>query len=200
MIKFIYFDLADVCYTYPHSYRGLAVQFGRTEEQFRGVFVKYGKMCTKGLMTLDELWQAMRRELNIKGGADFEFTKYWVDQYVPRLEMHRFIIDISKTYPVGLLMNNFIGLRKEIFNRGLVPDVQYKAVIFSDEVKYRKPEPEIYKLAENKAGYTQSEILFIDDRMDFIEGAKKAGWITVRFDVDNPEKSMKEVKKLLGNL
>lgn len=198
MIRFIYFDLGDVCYTYPHAFLGLSQKFGHTEADYQRIFVEHGKFMSKGQVTIAELWQIMRRGLKIEGGEDFDLSAYWLDQYIPRKEMHRFVEKIAATHRIGLLTNNFHGLRETLFARGLIPNAKYEVIIFSNETGMRKPEPEIYKLAQKKAGVSAGEILLVDDKENFIEGALKAGWQTQQFDKENPRKSIEEIKKLIN--
>ena len=42
------------------------------------------------------------------------------------------------------------------------------------------------------------DLIFQADKIDFIEGAKKAGWQTVWFDMNNKEKAISEIEKILG--
>ena len=51
----------------------------------------------------------------------------------------------------------------------LVPNINYSVIIDSSEVHMKKPDKDIYELAQKKAGVLPSEILLIDDREDFIK-------------------------------
>jgi putative hydrolase of the HAD superfamily len=54
-------------------------------------------------------------------------------------------------------------------------------VILSFAVKLRKPQPEIYALAAERAACSPAEILFIDDGADNCEAATAAGWTAIHF-------------------
>lgn len=57
---------------------------------------------------------------------------------------------------------------------------KYDYAFLSFEIGHRKPELEIYKIIEDKVPFKKEDILFIDDRTDNIESAKKCGWNTLQ--------------------
>ena len=60
----------------------------------------------------------------------------------------------------------------------------FDGVFVSADYRMLKPDVEIYKTFLEKYGLKGDECLFIDDREDNIEGAKKAGLNTFRFEGD----------------
>ena len=50
------------------------------------------------------------------------------------------------------------------------------ATVLSYEVGAMKPSEKIYQVAEQLAGVNPRQILFIDDRLENVEGARKQGW------------------------
>lgn len=52
----------------------------------------------------------------------------------------------------------------------------FQRTLTSFDLRARKPEPEIYLKTQQEIGFSASEILFIDDRVENVEGAKKVGW------------------------
>lgn len=46
----------------------------------------------------------------------------------------------------------------------------------SCEVGHMKPAPEIYRLAEERFGFSPAEAVFIDDRVENVSGATACGW------------------------
>ena len=66
----------------------------------------------------------------------------------------------------------------EVFKRQKMPvDIfaLFDGVIFSFEAGCKKPEPEIYQVLLRRYHLDPHECLFIDDKIEFIEGAKKQG-------------------------
>ena len=85
-----------------------------------------------------------------------------------------------------------------LIEMGIVADIKYSATVFSNEVSLKKPERGIYKFATKLARVKPDEILLIDDRKDFIEGAKNYGWQTFWFDENNINGSIKQIEELLA--
>ncbi len=66
----------------------------------------------------------------------------------------------------------------EVFKRQKMPvDIfaLFDGVIFSFEAGCKKPEPEIYQVLLRRYHLDPHECLFVDDKIEFIEGAKKQG-------------------------
>ena len=70
----------------------------------------------------------------------------------------------------------------------------FDATVFSCDEGTAKPERRIYEIALERLGVKPREAVFIDDRVDFIEGAQKLGMYTIRFE--NPQ----QVKEALASL
>jgi putative hydrolase of the HAD superfamily len=80
-------------------------------------------------------------------------------------------------YRLGLLTNSFIEFRDHIESH--INFSLFDVVVDSSEVGHRKPEPAIYELTTSMLGVPASEILYLDDFVANIEGAKAAGWRTI---------------------
>lgn len=53
---------------------------------------------------------------------------------------------------------------------------QFRAIVVSGREKLAKPDPAIYRLAEERFGHAASNLLFIDDRAENIDAAVERGW------------------------
>ncbi|MDO8627855.1 MAG: HAD family phosphatase [Candidatus Diapherotrites archaeon] len=97
----------------------------------------------------------------------------------------------TEKYKIGFLSNTSIPDMKFIHrkNYGLF-DVQ----IFSCVEKTRKPEEKIYKILIKKMKLQPEEIVFIDNKQEYLDGAKKIGINLVLFK--NPAQVKKELRKL----
>jgi putative hydrolase of the HAD superfamily len=89
---------------------------------------------------------------------------------------------LSNTEPPA--MEFFLDLRYEMFD---VP-------MFSCAEGSCKPEREIYEIAARKLGLTPAQCVLIDDRFDFIEGARNAGMQGVLYE------SLAQVRRQLTGL
>lgn len=81
---------------------------------------------------------------------------------------------LSTKYKLGVLSNalpsrRHFELKLENINKYFDP------VILSFEEGFQKPNLEIYKIAIEKSGLDSKKILFVDDKISFLNGAKQAG-------------------------
>lgn len=196
--KFIYFDLGGVFF---HWRSGLAeitkkleVGSGKLEE----IRIRYDDQVCRGKMTTDELWGKYQEELGIIGPKNFNFAQEWVKTFTPIPESHELIKELIKKYPVGILTNVYPEVYDLQIKYGFVPDLDYKAVIRSDQLGIVKPDPEIYKIAQAKAGVEASEIFYADDQLPNVEAARNLGWLAMWFEENNPSKSVREIWEKLG--
>jgi len=95
---------------------------------------------------------------------------------------------------VGLLTNIYPGVFDLAIAQEKIPTVSYATVIQSCKCGYVKPQLEIYQGAERMSGVDGNEILFIDDKEEFLEPVGRLGWQTVLFDEKHPEKSIKTIE------
>ena len=72
---------------------------------------------------------------------------------------------------------------------------KFNGLIISGKEKLVKPNLEIYKLAINRFNLIPKETIFIDDRKENIEAAKKLNFLTIH--LTNPKIITKEIKKYL---
>jgi HAD superfamily hydrolase (TIGR01509 family) len=76
---------------------------------------------------------------------------------------------------IGIISNAFPSARKILKHTKLIQKFGNEHIILSCEYNSIKPERAIYQKAIKKAGVNPSEILFIDDRESFVEGAVETG-------------------------
>ncbi len=72
--------------------------------------------------------------------------------------------------------------------------VNFSVKIFSNEVGFRKPEPEIFRLALDQLKSKPENSVFIDDNLEFVNAAKNLGLNGINFV--NEQKLKKDLEKL----
>lgn len=70
--------------------------------------------------------------------------------------------------------------------------------LVSKDVHLLKPDPAIYRAFLDKFHLKADTCLFLDDKKENIEGCRQVGMQGIRFDREHPEKTICEIKKLLG--
>lgn len=86
---------------------------------------------------------------------------------------------------VGVL-SNMVPTWDEHWRRLVPVDEMFDDVVLSFEVGTRKPQPEIFALAAERAGVAPEHCLLVDDLEANCAGAVAAGWQAIRFE-DNDQ-------------
>lgn len=103
------------------------------------------------------------------------------------LEGAKDFIDFVKAKGYGVyVLSNASELFYEYFVRFLPLDY-FNGVFVSSDYLMLKPDLEIYETFLDKYGLKAEECLFIDDRIDNVNGAEKAGFNTFQFKGDYEE-------------
>ena len=193
MISYIYFDVGGVLLDWSRVFEGAATKYNLDPEDIGKVFDQNHDDITKGVLSAKGFWDKCIQKYNLKNASDFDFLDSWVSDYSPIKEIHNLIKKITPKYKIGLLSNIYKNMLPFLLEKELIPNILYDQIIFSCDVGMMKPNPDIYELAQNKAGVSPNEILMVDDREDYLEGAKKLCWNTFLFD---PKQRVSSVKKL----
>ncbi len=99
----------------------------------------------------------------------------------------------AQGYLVGLLTNSFAEFRPVLAAE--MDLEQFDAVIDSSDVGARKPEAAIYDRTTVALGVEAHQIVYLDDFIQNIDGARRAGWATVH--VTSPEQALADLDALL---
>jgi putative hydrolase of the HAD superfamily len=134
----------------------------------------------KGELSEDVLWREMAAALGIE---QLPNPSLWGQAlraiYVPKQEMFALASRLkAKGYTVGLLSNAEQAAMAFFYEQGYA---MFDAAVFSCAEGTRKPEQRIYEIALERLNVTPHEAIFIDDRADFIAGAKRLGIQTILF-------------------
>ncbi|RLD81846.1 MAG: noncanonical pyrimidine nucleotidase, YjjG family [Bacteroidetes bacterium] len=106
---------------------------------------------------------------------------------------------LAPKYPLHLITNGFQEVQEQKFNIARL-DSFFKTVTTSEEAGIKKPEPEIFHFAMNKAGTTAIESIIIgDDLAVDVVGARNVGMDQVYFNTEgkrHKEEVTFEIKSL----
>ncbi|MDO8610873.1 MAG: HAD family phosphatase [bacterium] len=196
-IKFVYFDIGNVFMTFDKIFTRAASDLNIDQNLIDVAEEPYDVDANLGKIDIPEVWQKVCKELKIKDGEKYPIIESWVSDYDAIKPMHELAKMIAKKYKVGILSNYYRDYFEEATKQGFIPKIKFDEVIVSAEVGCMKPEPEIYKIAEEWSGYSGEEILFIDDKKENLFTAAKFGWQTFLMDYKNPQKSCEEIGKIL---
>ncbi|MDP9465052.1 MAG: HAD family phosphatase [Actinomycetota bacterium] len=151
-----------------------------------------GAIAVEGLQQLVQPWAA---EAGIVlTGDEFDIILDGVfrvhDDIVKRIVELR-----SEGITTALLTNSFKEFRAHIEKH--VDFGIFDLVIDSSEVGCRKPEPEIYELTTRRLGVAPERILYLDDFLANVIGAREAGWDAIH--VTGPQQALAALAEALGS-
>lgn len=178
MIKFVYFDVGGVLNKYDKVFADAPLKFGIDREEFGKVFDENDDDITRGKIDVNDFWKLCVQRFSIKNGENFDMAKSWANDFEVISKNYDLVLEMKKKCQVGLLSNHYKGVFEEVYKRRLVPKINYDQIIMSYECGLRKPEEEIFVLAQRKADCHPEEIYFIDDSETNIETARLLGWQT----------------------
>jgi len=154
---------------------------------------KFAADFEKNLIHEDTFWERICSELGV---PRLKVPSLWADAfkavYVPREDMFSLAEQLQKNgYKTALLSNTeapamqfFYQLRYDMFD----------VLVFSCAEGTRKPEKKIYELTIQKLGSQPEQSVFIDDKPEYINGAKQAGLNTILFE------NIRQLKNTLAEL
>ena len=180
-VKTIVFDVGNVLVRvnwgeFGYFLRSRGVSFSN-ESEFREIV----PICAyeRGNISTEQFFARISAR-SIDGFAVEEAEVVWLRMLSPDNEALSVARDMSKTYQVGILSNTS-EMQWEYLVANMGIDKFATWVIPSYKYGMLKPEAEIYAKAEELAGVSGREILFIDDREENIAGAEDFGWQVVRY-------------------
>ena len=147
----------------------------------------------KGLICEDVFWEKICSELNVpKPKVRSLWTEAFQAAYVPRADMFSTAASLKENgYRTAVLSNTeapamqyFLQQRYDMFD----------VLVFSCAEGVKKPNRKIYELTLKKLGSGPEQAIFIDDKQEYIDGAKEVGINTVLFQ------NIDQVKDELGQL
>jgi epoxide hydrolase-like predicted phosphatase len=189
-IEAIIFDWGGVLIDDPRPglLRYCADTFGVSQELYTPVHDSFLDEFGKGMISEDEFWQGTSRKLGrpakCKAGKPVpEVPSLWSRAFrsacVPRPEVFRLVSSLhAKGYKTALLSNTELPAVEFFHEFGYD---MFDALVFSCEQGVAKPEPRIYEITLEKLGSKAARSVFIDDRQEYIEGAKAVGLHTILF-------------------
>ena len=194
-VSFVYFDINGCLVRFFHrAFTAIAADTGTSSDIVESTFWHYNDAACKGNMTMAEFNQKLGECFGVD---NFDWSNYYLSAVDPITETAELLNWASAHYRVGLLSNIMPGLVTAMLEKGIIPKIAYDVIIDSSEVKAIKPEPEIYRIATEKAGAKPAEILLIDDSRTNLMAAEKMGWHVLWFDDYVPAESARKIKEAL---
>jgi putative hydrolase of the HAD superfamily len=152
-----------------------------SEENYIKAHNKFAANFQKGLIGEDTFWERICGELKVPTP---KVNSLWADAfkaaYAPREDMFSLAARLRKNGCKTALLSNTEAPAMQFFYQ-LQYDM-FDVLVFSCAEGTRKPEREIYELTIQRLGSRPSQSVFIDDKAEYITGAKEAGLNTILFE------------------
>jgi FMN phosphatase YigB (HAD superfamily) len=178
-LKGIVFDFGNVLYDvdYPAMAARLA---GERADEFLRRFVGGALQVAyeTGRIGLDELLAGFARE-GFPFGRD-RFLAEYLSVFSPVLGMNAVLERLAERFPLGLLSNTSPE-HARLFIESVPEFAQFSAHVYSFEVGEMKPAPALYRVIAERLGLRATELVYVDDIVGNVEGARAVGMVGVHF-------------------
>ena len=183
-ISALAFDLGNVLVKVDHwrFCRSLAALTGRTPQEV------YAAVFHTGLEPGYDTGRISSREFHRRVLEHFglnlpfpRFRQIWTEIFDPLEDMEEVVALLAQRYPLYMLSNTNELHFQSIQEHFASLLSHFRAFILSYQVGSRKPEPQIFQALLRQAGLPPEQILYLDDREDFVAVARSHGLVAWHF-------------------
>ncbi len=181
---------------HPDAIARMASTLGVVPEAFAPVYWRHRRAYDLGL-SAGEYWRRVATDLSLAGTppAD-DLIAIDVDSWMSfREEMWQLAAGARAAGIRTAVLSN--GIREVLARLAIVRPLpaHFDVVVISYEVGCAKPDPEIFQITLDRLGVAPGQALFVDDRVENIDGARRLGIDTLHFTGANP---MGELRKRIA--
>ena len=186
----VVFDLGKVLVDFDYSIAGrrIAAQADLSPAEVQK-FLDHSPLLYRfetGLMTRQEFYQAVCEHTGFRGNLE-EFGLFFADIFWEIPVMVEIQATLRRQGVPTYIFSNTNDLAVEHIRRNFPFFSNFDGYVLSYEVGAMKPDAKIYESLEKMAGRRGSDILYLDDRQENVEGGARRGWQVIL--QTDPEKS-----------
>lgn len=179
-IQFFYFDLGKVLleFTHERGFEQISTVAGIPVAQVRAALFDSGlsdRYETGEITTAEfhaEFCQTAKTDVKLD-----ELTTAWSDIFELNTRTMTIAASLRATgHRLGILSNTCEAHWEFAANKFVALNAYFDPVITSYDARSMKPDAGIYNAAAERVGHVPSELFFVDDREENVEGANKLGW------------------------
>ena len=177
--------------------RALAERFGMTLGEIEDfVFSgESGDRAQRGEISVEQHWDFQRTKLGLSPDEMQAFREQFWEGDQLDTDLVNYIRQLRRSYKTGLVSNAFSDLRWVVTEVWGFADA-FDEMIISAEVGLVKPDPRIYLLALDRLKVPPEAVVFIDDFLHTVEGARAVKMNAIQFI--NPQQARSELEYLLN--
>jgi putative hydrolase of the HAD superfamily len=194
-IDTVFFDIGGVVVDAPmEQYRTLGAEvFGCREDHLVQCSAEFLAPLEMGKITSAEFWEKVGEKLAFMGMGRavpaWRFKGFWEGILVEKMSVHREIVDVCfklrSKVTVGALSNTIQEHALVLQQQGVYKT--FNPVILSCQIGMRKPNADIFHKSAELAKSKPARCLLIDDLVENVEGAVKAGFQALLYKGDPNE-------------
>lgn len=194
-IKAIIFDLGGIFVKESQEkHRDLLCKRMKiNKKEFYGIVKKYSPQASIGKISAYRFPHLVAKDLKINPK---KFYKVWLECreeiFGINKQTEKLLLKLKNNYILGTLTNitktnDQVRLKYNVYKH-------FKIKLISNKVGLAKPDQKIYSLLIKKLNLAPDQIVFVDDREEYLPPARKLGIKTILFK--NNTQLIKELKKL----
>lgn len=196
MIKTIIFDIGGVVTKtdFKAIYSGFGIRIGISPD----LVINYHKEKVEDLLlgniTIEQFWNDMR---NAGGSSELNYESIWIEEGIKNREIDHKLLEILKKLRKNYIVQTLTNLTP---SRLLIDERQdlysnFDYAILSCREHMKKPNPDFYKLALEKANAKPEEAIFVDDKDMHTIPAEKLGIKTILYTYGDTDTLIKKLSK-----
>jgi putative hydrolase of the HAD superfamily len=166
----------------PDAIAQMASQMGAAPDAFAAAYWRHRRAYDLGLAA-NEYWHRVATDLSIDGPPRLaDLIKVDVASWMSfREEMWQLAAAAHAAGIRTAVLSN--GIREVLAQLEIERPLpaHFDVVVISYDVGCAKPDPRIYQIALDRLGVAARDALFVDDRVENIEGARRLGIDTLHF-------------------
>jgi len=194
-IKALLFDLGGVVFDvdFNNMFSAWANYSNRKSEEIKARFAldEFYHAFERGEIDLKEYFSSLRAVLGIDI-SDFQFEEGWNSVFNSEIPGIRELLLKTKEKLPLFAFTNSNRVHQKIWENKFSNTLSLFHTIFtSSDIGLRKPEPGAYRFVANSIGVEMNQIVFFDDSIENVIGAKQVGMNAVHV------KSTEDVKERL---
>ncbi len=183
MIEALLFDLGGVIVEidFDRAFKVWAKYSNSNIEEIKSRFTfdEYYEAHERGEIEFDQYFNSLRKTLGIEI-TDQEFTVGWNSIFIGEIAgISKLLSNIKTIIPIYVFSNTNKLHQNYWFKQFENILSNFETIFTSSDIGKRKPDLDAFQTVADLIGFKPQQILFFDDLLENINGAKKAGFKTV---------------------
>lgn len=205
MIKFVYFDLGGVViddFSGNNGWKELKHELGVTDDIEPEFDKAWRPLEHEALVgrNVESLLPELKSRFELNTPTTYSLLNGFVSRFKANMPIWPVIEKVRQHSHIGLLTNAYPGMLDAIRAKGILPPTEWDIVVDSSIEMLKKPDFQLFELAERRAGVDRGEVLFIDNTIGHIKEAESFGWHVYLYNSSDHEASCKALDQYINTL